>query len=503
MEATCNETALKALIDQEMGNVTIPNDLNSPNYIFSPTVNASVLTDIFTAANCSKEDFLENMTGGITPEYYSHTYRAVGTLFQGFVLLVGVLGNSMVVYVVARTKSMHSPTNCYLVSLALADCIVLIAAVPQEILQYYLLGNQWIWGEYGCAAFIFFQHLGINASSLSLTAFTVERYIAICHPMKAQSMCTVSRARAITIGVWIFAVLYCFPWLVFLTRVVPLNYDGHPNLEQCSFKLSRQQYLAFYFADLFVFYIVPLLLSTILYSLIARILFHSQRAKASGKLNGQTVPFTVDSTKTNAARVQVVKMLVMVVVIFAVLWLPYRGMLVYNSIAAMFSGEPLMDLWFLMLAKTCVYINSAINPILYNAMSVKFRRAFGRALTCGKSREFYDRWPYCRTNTTYTTANSTSHLVSSNSTMTYQLRTLSTKGQNNSASVARNNSPNTHNHYANVQHLSPPVAHKNRKNSTHSHSPQSSLTDSFKAVEIIVDSSETIHSCHDDDITEL
>jgi len=50
-------------------------------------------------------------------------------------------------------------------------------------------------------------------------------------------------------------------------------------------------------------------------------------------------------------------MLVMVVVIFAVLWLPYRGMVVYNSFQAMFGQETFMDLWFLMLAKTCVYIN--------------------------------------------------------------------------------------------------------------------------------------------------
>ena len=38
----------------------------------------------------------------------------------------------------------------------------------------------------GCSTFVYCQYLGINVSALSLTAFTVERYIAICHPMKAQ-----------------------------------------------------------------------------------------------------------------------------------------------------------------------------------------------------------------------------------------------------------------------------------------------------------------------------
>nr|CAD7260822.1 unnamed protein product [Timema shepardi] len=79
---------------------------------------------------------------------------------------------------------------------------------------------------------------------------------------------------------------------------------------------------------------------------------------------------------------RVVKMLAMVVFVFATLWLPYRGMLVYNSFAMLFSRKRFMDLWFLMFAKTCIYINCAINPILYSMMSAKFRRAFHRVL-CG------------------------------------------------------------------------------------------------------------------------
>ena len=49
-------------------------------------------------------------------------------------------------------------------------------------------------------------------------------------------------------------------------------------------------------------------------------------------------------------------MLVTVVTLFALLWLPYRSMLVYNSFAQT-PEEKYMDLWFLMFAKTCVYIN--------------------------------------------------------------------------------------------------------------------------------------------------
>lgn len=54
---------------------------------------------------------------------------------------------------------------------------------------------------------------------------------------------------------------------------------------------------------------------------------------------------------------QVVKMLACVVLIFATLWLPYRGMLVYNSLRTIYEKEPFMDLWYLMFAKSCIYMN--------------------------------------------------------------------------------------------------------------------------------------------------
>ena len=65
------------------------------------------------------------------PEYYGRLYGIVGTVFQSAILLAGVLGNMMVVITVRGTKSLHTTTNCYLVSLALADLITLLSSVPQ------------------------------------------------------------------------------------------------------------------------------------------------------------------------------------------------------------------------------------------------------------------------------------------------------------------------------------------------------------------------------------
>ena len=85
-------------------------------------------------------------------------------------------------------------------------------------MSYHILGDQWVWGHVGCSLMVFLQFLGIDASALSLTAFTVERYIAICHPIKSKFICRVSRAKKIIIGCWLFAIIYCSPWL-YLTNV--------------------------------------------------------------------------------------------------------------------------------------------------------------------------------------------------------------------------------------------------------------------------------------------
>ena len=67
------------------------------------------------------------------PEYYGFLYGVVGTICQTIVFLVGVVGNLVVVVTVKATKSLHTTTNCYLVSLALADLITLLSSVPQVL----------------------------------------------------------------------------------------------------------------------------------------------------------------------------------------------------------------------------------------------------------------------------------------------------------------------------------------------------------------------------------
>ena len=72
-------------------------------------------------------------------QYYTVLFKVVSVTIAVVIFLVGFLGNVLVVVVVLQTKSMHTPTNCYLISLSVADCLVLLSAtlpaVPEPFYQ--------------------------------------------------------------------------------------------------------------------------------------------------------------------------------------------------------------------------------------------------------------------------------------------------------------------------------------------------------------------------------
>ncbi|XP_068091025.1 thyrotropin-releasing hormone receptor [Hyperolius riggenbachi] len=324
-------------------------------------------------------------------EWIGLEYQVVTIFLVVVICGLGIVGNIMVVLVVLRTKHMRTPTNCYLVSLAIADLMVLVAAGLPNITDS--IYNSWVYGYMGCLCITYLQYLGINASSCSITAFTVERYLAICHPIKAQFLCTISRAKKIIVFVWLFTSLYCMMWFFLLDLNTTVYRDG--TAVNCGYRVERSYYSPIYLIDFAVFYAVPMTLATVLYGLIARILFlnpipsepkdnvkagrsHSthQNKAFNSKLS------TRCSNNTISSRRQVTKMLAVVVILFAFLWMPYRTLVVVNS----FLSHPYLENWFILFCRICVYLNSAINPIIYNLMSQKFRAAFKKLCKCNKKR---------------------------------------------------------------------------------------------------------------------
>jgi hypothetical protein len=107
------------------------------------------------------------------------------------ILLTGLVGNVSTCVVIARNKHMHTATNYYLFSLAVSDLLLLVSGLPQEM-YYNWSRYPYVFGEAFCVLQGFAAETSANATVLTITAFTVERYVAICHPFQSHTLSKVS-----------------------------------------------------------------------------------------------------------------------------------------------------------------------------------------------------------------------------------------------------------------------------------------------------------------------
>lgn len=72
----------------------------------------------------------------------------------------------------------------------------------------------WRFGEPYCLFKTFLTELVSSASVLTITAFTVERYVAICHPLRAQTLAlsSPSRVAKVILVIWTTAAVTALPY---------------------------------------------------------------------------------------------------------------------------------------------------------------------------------------------------------------------------------------------------------------------------------------------------
>ena len=93
--------------------------------------------------------------------------------------------------------------------------------------ELYLLWRQYPWdfGELVCDAKVLTQETITYSSIFTIVAFTVERYLAICHPLSIPRKSKMVRAIRVIAVVWISSVSFSIPWIFYnkVGRLISLN----------------------------------------------------------------------------------------------------------------------------------------------------------------------------------------------------------------------------------------------------------------------------------------
>lgn len=97
---------------------------------------------------------------------------------------------------------MKTATNIYIFNLALADALV-TTTMPFQNADYLL--HSWPFGEVVCKVFISIDYYNMFTSILTLTMMSVDRYVAVCHPVKALDFRTPLKAKGINVGIWVIS----------------------------------------------------------------------------------------------------------------------------------------------------------------------------------------------------------------------------------------------------------------------------------------------------------
>ena len=109
---------------------------DNPSIIVSGV--ATAVNNTLNTTNWTEEDYLKN----------SPTLQLVIYILYAVVFVVGLLGNALVVFVVAQNRAMQTVTNCFIANLALSDILLCVLAVPFTPFYYFI--KEWIFGEILC-----------------------------------------------------------------------------------------------------------------------------------------------------------------------------------------------------------------------------------------------------------------------------------------------------------------------------------------------------------------
>ena len=88
---------------------------------------------------------------------------------------------------------MRTVTNYYLFNLSVSDLLLLVIGLPQETYDTWHM-YPYPLGETFCRLRYLAWETSCYVSILTITAFTVERYMAICHPIRCPTKVCVSSA---------------------------------------------------------------------------------------------------------------------------------------------------------------------------------------------------------------------------------------------------------------------------------------------------------------------
>lgn len=331
----------------------------TPVGLFLLMFNDSALNEtLLNCTNCSLpvDSMGPSITGVLIPLIYI------------VVCIIGLGGNTLVIHIILRYSKIESVTNIYILNLAIADELFMLG-LPFLAIQNTL--QSWPFGPFMCRLVMTVDSINQFTSIFCLTVMTIDRYLAVVHPIRSSKWRRPQVAKIINGTIWALSFLVVLPVVIFSNiqkkgGTCNIAWPEPSNIWRAAFIIYTSA----------VGFFVPLLIICLCYLLIVF------KIRSSGKKVHAT------STKRRKSERKVTHMVIIVVALFVLCWMPFYLLNIINLLVAL--PPEYQGLYFFVVVLG--YANSCANPIVYGFLSDNFKRGFRKAL-CRSTRRVENHQP--------------------------------------------------------------------------------------------------------------
>ncbi|XP_069069551.1 prolactin-releasing peptide receptor-like [Pleurodeles waltl] len=307
-----------------------------------------------------------NSSSQFTGVQLLQSFKALIIPCYALVVLVGIFGNYLLLYVICKTKKMHNITNFFIGNLAFSDMLMCATCVPFT-LAYAFNPRGWIFGKFTCYFVFLMQPVTVYVSVFILTAIAVDRYYATVHPLKKRI--SVTTCVYVLGGIWLLSCALVAPAIAH-TYYVEFHEEGFTICEEF-WMGKKKEHLAYAYSALIITYILPLSAVSLSYICI------------TVKLKNRVVPGHPTQSQAEFDRVRkrkTFRLIVLVVTAFGICWLPIHLFNIMRDIDINMISKD----YFLLLQLLCHWFamsSSCCNPFLYAWLHDRFRSELKKMFT--------------------------------------------------------------------------------------------------------------------------
>lgn len=292
----------------------------------------------------------------------------ISMILYAIVCMIGLCGNTLVIYVVLRFSKMQTVTNMYILNLAIADECFLIG-IPFLLVTMHLGG--WTFGKGMCKIYMVSTSITQFTSSIFLFIMSADRYIAVCHPISSTRYRSPFVSRIVSTCAWTTSALIMLPVMLYANTI---EKEENSSRMSCIIEWPHEHEESsgstFTLYSLILGFAIPLSLILVFYYLVLRKL--------------RTVGPKTKSREKKRSHRKVTKLVLTVITVYIMCWLPY-----WISQVALINSPPdtcqsRLEVTIFVLVGCLGYSNSAMNPILYAFLSDNFKKSFIKACACAK-----------------------------------------------------------------------------------------------------------------------